>query len=57
MFCFVAEFCPYHRRTVVTVRCSQARLIFDAFVAVDDDNSGQMSVEEFHRWLGVPQVV
>lgn len=40
---------------VLNLDKEKSRVIFDAFVEVDEDNSGQMSVEEFHDYLGVPQ--
>ncbi len=34
----------------------QARSVFNAFIDLDDDNSGQVAVDEFYRYLGVPKV-
>lgn len=34
----------------------QARSVFEAFIDLDDDNSGQVAVDEFYRYLGVPKV-
>ena len=36
---------------VLSLSHDKARVIFDAFVAVDQDNSGEMTVHEFHDYL------
>ena len=28
--------------------------VFAAFIDIDDDNSGEVGVGEFHKWLGFP---
>jgi len=28
--------------------------VFSAFIDIDDDNSGEVGVSEFHKWLGFP---
>lgn len=28
--------------------------VFSAFIDIDEDNSGEIAVEEFHKWLGFP---
>jgi hypothetical protein len=40
---------------ILNLSKAQSRTIFDAFVAVDSDCSGQMTIKEFHNYLGVPQ--
>ena len=47
---------PENRETLEVLRFThdQALTIFRAFVDVDRDCSGEMSVEEFHEYLGVP---
>ena len=47
---------PENRETLEVLRFThdQALTIVRAFVDVDRDCSGEMSVEEFHEYLGVP---
>ncbi|KAH8074883.1 Ca2-binding protein [Aureococcus anophagefferens] len=35
-------------------RTSRVALVFLAFIDIDDDNSGEVSVKEFHAWLKYP---
>lgn len=54
---FEEEIWPENHETfdILNLSRKQAKIIFDAFVAVDVDNSGEMTIKEFHAYLGVPQ--
>lgn len=39
---------------ILNLNHDQAKSIFMAYAAVDIDNSGEMSIEEFHDYLGIP---
>lgn len=47
---------PENEETLTILRFNRdnAFKVFSAFVDIDGDNSGEMSVEEFHSYLGMP---
>mmetsp|Transcript_36105 Transcript_36105/g.46531 ORF Transcript_36105/g.46531 Transcript_36105/m.46531 type:complete len:600 (+) Transcript_36105:86-1885(+) len=54
---FDEDIWPQNREVLEILNLSrvQSKTIFDAFVAVDVDCSGEMTIKEFHTYLGAPQ--